>query len=354
MIGLENLGNTCYMNSVLQCLNHTKFKYAVMEEPNGGELIQELKHLFRELDANGNTKQNINIGNKSSRMVKIKESRVQRKNGYLYFYQNDIESFQEEPFGAYKKNNNAIHPIDLKNLIDSKTRKFWGNDTHDCVEFFVILLDLLKNESNAIYLFLIKAKVISEIYHYQEKSYFSCFGSSTKFNKNTDQIVDKDDSFYLNIPIKGSHDDLSILINEYLNPKKLSGNVTGTEQITITHFPEILVINLRRISKNYYYENFIRYPEELNLSFLTCSQDKNLNSSSTYQRSYNSYNQHQKNIYKLKAFIIHEGNSFSGHKIAICFDKRSNRWLKYDDSHVNVCNNPFKQDLAFLFFYEKV
>ena len=59
-------------------------------------------------------------------------------------------------------------------------------------------------------------------------------------------------------------------------------------------------------------------------------------------------------IYTLNAFIIHEGHPLQGHKIAFCLDENENKWYRFDDSKVTVCKNPFKQEVAFLFFYQRI
>ena len=62
----------------------------------------------------------------------------------------------------------------------------------------------------------------------------------------------------------------------------------------------------------------------------------------------------QKCNYQLKAFIIHRGHPQAGHKIAICYDEKDCEWYSFDDSDGEPCHNPFNQQVAFLFFYEKI
>ena len=341
-IGLANLGNTCYMNSVLQCLNNVKFKYGIIKEYRGGEIVNGLKELFNQLNGEQS---------KYTKKYAVTIPKDMKKNQRLYFSHNELmylNSYQSE-------DNEVIYPIDLKKLIDSKINRFEGYDSHDCAEFLVNLLDLLKKETELTDLFLIRTKIISEVTNYQTYKTTTCFGLQEKKIPKQDILEDDDNSFYLDIPIKYRQNNIRECIKEYLSLKEISGGVKGYEQIKICELPEILVINLRRINKNNYDYHFIDYPKELDLSDIIENDDiktkthigvnYKINNKKYVKNSY---------IYTLNAFIIHEGHPLQGHKIAFCLDENENKWYRFDDSKVTVCKNPFKQEVAFLFFYQRI
>ena len=340
-IGLRNLGNTCYMNSVLQCLYHTKFKEKLMKDIYGGSLVKILKNLFIQLEG---ANQHNNIS-----MFIYTIPKDLRKDEQILINSNDLKSYTKHSSLQYK---NAVNPSELKNYIDRKINKFYGYDTHDCADFFVNLLNLFEKGTKLANLFLIEMKIVSQISHIKEYSAISCFGQTKKKYKTPpNALTDEDKSFFLDIPSTSFKSDLKSCILEYLKPKKLSGNVQGTEFKDFLDLPEILVINLRRINKDYYYHQFIQYPKEIDLTELI--EKKNI---SRFNYTINGFKnlKEQKYNYQLKAFIIHRGHPQAGHKITICYDEKDCEWYSFDDSDGDFCHNPFNQEVAFLFFYEKI
>ena len=346
-IGIANLGNTCYMNSVLQCLNHVKFKYRIIKESRGGEIVRELKELFYQL--------NEEIQSKSIKKYGIQLPKDMKKDQFYIFSENEIMHLNNN---YQNKSYEFVYPTNLKNLINIKVNKFKGFDSHDCVEFLVNLLDLLNKETDLTDLFLIRTKIISKVINYEPREKVSCWSRDIKIIKKEDLIVDEDNSFYLDIPIKTRHTDINECIKEYLNVKELSGGVHGLETIKICKSPEILVINLRRINKGYYDHHFIDYSKELYLTETIENDEKKVKTYSGVNYKINNRNSQENKtqdyIYALNAFIIHEGHPLQGHKIAICLDENDNKWYKFNDHKVTPCNNPYQQEVAFLFFYQRL
>ena len=112
MVGLNNLGNTCYMNSALQCLSNTfdLTKYFL------------LKYY----------KNDINRGNKLGSNGSIANE-----------YYKLIESL-------WLGTNAKIAPIDFKNRLQKEKKQFMGYRQQDAQEFLSVLLDQLHEDLNRI------------------------------------------------------------------------------------------------------------------------------------------------------------------------------------------------------------
>lgn len=112
LTGIENIGNTCYMNSGLQCLSH----------------CQELTKYF----LLGIYKQDINLDNPLGQQGKFADA-----------YAGLVENL-------WKGDNSAINAKDLKSRIVLKSDQFQGFAQQDCQELIMNVLDGLHEDLNRV------------------------------------------------------------------------------------------------------------------------------------------------------------------------------------------------------------
>ncbi|KAK8811286.1 hypothetical protein WA158_003021 [Blastocystis sp. Blastoise] len=111
-VGLDNLGNTCYMNTGLQCLSH----------------IPELVYLFLSKEYKNKVNKNSKLGSHG-----------------------DITSaFYEFLKNMWFGNDSVYNPRSMKSSIGRVCGQFAGYGQHDCQELIICLLDALHEDMNQV------------------------------------------------------------------------------------------------------------------------------------------------------------------------------------------------------------
>lgn len=124
LCGLANIGNTCYMNSVLQVLTHVKplnkyFIAKMFKQPLVRNIAQVLEKEPRD-DSYGD-----------------KVTRVATHTLTIQFYKLLIEMAR----------NQSVAPISFKKLLSCKNETFAGHSQNDSHEFLAYLLDVIHEET---------------------------------------------------------------------------------------------------------------------------------------------------------------------------------------------------------------
>ena len=356
LIGLANIGATCYMNATLQCFCH----------------IEQFINFFKYNPQINSTYKN-NTDNLS------------------YSFKLLIENLWPDKYIPSSKNN-YYSPNEFKDKISKMNPLFEGvaaNDAKDLVNFIIMTLHLELNKvkkqgiinnnseiidqtsKNSIFKSFIKnfmmnnQSIISDLfysmncnitkcgnchtqlYNYQiyffiifpleEVRKFNSSNNFSRFNFNNMNMNLNEVNLYdcFNYDCKTNIMDGQNLI--YCNNCKM--NSIGYMKTHLVTGPEILIILLNR-GQGREFDVKILFYEDLNLYHYI----------ELKQTGYN---------YKLIEVITHIGESnMSGHFIAYCRDFISNKWHKYNDAIVSEVNN-FENDvinfaMPYLLFYQKV
>jgi ubiquitin carboxyl-terminal hydrolase 8 len=339
--GLKNLGNTCFLNSSIQVLNHTY------------ELIELLK--------SQRTKDNLNIEKYdhyiNTEFIELNNN-VMEKNGIIM-----PNRFVE-----------CVHAISTKKGRDL----FTGWAQNDMPEFLLFIIECLHNSISRPVTLKIKGtcenskdemalKCLNMLSVAYEKDYseimhlfYGIYVSQIKSISTKDVLGVNSENYFmidLPIPIRKNHlqnikqinlydcfdlytqEEILEGDNAYFN-SKTNAKENVTKNITFWSFPQILVITLKRfyvsniITK---IEDFIDFPlENLDLS--------------KYCSGYNP----QSYVYDLYGICNHYGNTMGGHYTAFVKNAEK-KWVHYNDEQVHILlnNSIIKTNNAYCLFYRK-
>jgi ubiquitin C-terminal hydrolase len=356
--GLNNIGNTCYMNSVIQCLASSLFTAWFKSKRYMNDLSCENGLLIEKTLTHN--------------LAKLLE--------------------------AMWKENCTINPYMFKQIVGEIKETFKGANQHDCQEFLNFILDRIHEEtkyeaiitpnniSASAVDFYDNKKMFKEnnVYELYKKQYKKDYITSKAYGKwksyveksysiiielftgsyysiiscsNCDYYSNKFDAFStlsLSIPDKGEttlyrcledHFKEEILVgdNQYFCKKCNKKNDGCTKKLYIWDPPELLIIQLKRFdSQNNKTTSKIIFP----------IFDFNLKSAQNDIHITNS-------TYDLWAICKHENNTTtSGHYIAYCKNMINKKWYKFNDDHIlHIPDDKLENEIitknAYILFYAK-
>ncbi|XP_074496267.1 ubiquitin carboxyl-terminal hydrolase 2a isoform X1 [Sebastes fasciatus] len=331
LVGLKNLGNTCFMNSILQCLSNTH------------SLRDYCLHNSHRRDLNNNSRTNTALMEEFAKLLQTMWT---------------------------SSSSEAVSPSEFKTQIQRYAPRFVGYNQQDAQEFLRFLLDGLHNEVNRVtvrprgtvedfdhlpdeekgkkmwnkYLEREDSKIV-DVFVGQLKSSLTCSHCgfcSTVFDPFWD----------LSLPIaKKGYGEVSLMDCMRLFTKEdvLDGDEKPTcyrckarrrctKKFTIQKFPKILVLHLKRFSearRTSKLSTFVNFPMK-DLDLREFSSENSTNA-----------------VYNLYAVSNHSGTTMGGHYTAYCRNPNSGEWYTFNDSRVTpMSSSQVRSSDAYVLFYE--
>ncbi len=332
--GLVNFGNTCYMNSAIQCLSHIEYFRDYFVSKKFGKDIQRNKEEINLIIEwykilNGLWSENCIISPSS--------------------FRNEVRVL------AFKQGVNL-------NLV--------GNGQNDVQEFIVFLITSLHNGLSKKVNMNISGKIVNDLDRMALEAFKSwklffkddySFMVDVFYGQHSSNIYSLDKKLlsttyepfcYLTLPIPNDSKtvvDIQDCIREYTNFEKLEGDnkwydeknkeyIECYKQIKFWSCPKILIVVLKRFqndgSKN---NTVVNFPfENLDLAGFSLGYGAN------------------KNKYKLRSISNHIGSLNGGHYFSYCLHPNNNKWYLFNDKIVKeIDTSNLVSDKAYCLFYEK-
>ncbi|XP_017289641.1 ubiquitin carboxyl-terminal hydrolase 2a isoform X2 [Kryptolebias marmoratus] len=330
LVGLKNLGNTCFMNSILQCLSNTQ------------SLRDYCLHNSHRRDLNNNSRTNTALMEEFAKLI-----------------QTIWTSSSSE----------AVSPSEFKTQIQRYAPRFVGYNQQDAQEFLRFLLDGLHNEVNRV---TVRPRGIMEDFDHLPDEEKGKKMWSKYLEREDSKIVDLfvgqlrssltcshcgfcstvfDPFWDLSLPIAKGYGEVSLMDCMRLFTKEdvLDGDEKPTcyrckarrrctKKFTIQNFPKILVLHLKRFSearRTSKLSTFVNFPmKDLDLREFASENSTNA-------------------VYNLYAVSNHSGTTMGGHYTAYCRNPNSGEWYTFNDSRVTpMSSSQVRSSDAYVLFYE--
>ncbi|KAL6471083.1 hypothetical protein MHYP_G00197330 [Metynnis hypsauchen] len=333
LVGLKNLGNTCFMNSILQCLS------------NAHSLRDYCLHNSHRRDLNNNNRTNTALMEEFAKLIQTMWT---------------------------SSGSEAVSPSEFKTQIQRYAPRFVGYNQQDAQEFLRFLLDGLHNEVNRV---TVRPRATTEDFDHLPDEEKGKKMWSKYLEREDSKIVDLfvgqlkssltctecgycstvfDPFWDLSLPIaKKGYGEVSLMdcVRLFTKEDVLDGDEKPTcyrckarrrctKKFTIQRFPKILVLHLKRFSearvRSSKLSTFVSFPMK-DLDLREFASDR---SSSA--------------VYNLYAVSNHSGTTMGGHYTAYCCSPATGEWYTYNDSRVTpMSSSQVRSSDAYVLFYER-
>ena len=371
LVGLKNIGSTCYMNATLQCLLHVNelITYFIEEYPKDQ---QQLAKINNGVASGGDISRaflNLVMGvNKNSELVMSKKNlkpKTKKKSGFnilgVFGFDKDYDD------SSYDR---AFAPTDFKTTLGNHNPQFKKFEANDSKDLILYLLQTMHEELNYYGNVNKRLKYIPNQYNiYETYNHFITNYNTNNFSKisllfygtyqNTTTCLVCRKKLYnfqkfefisfgmyyynkhrFNI-LNGFQDNANPTIlkgdNKFLcnNCKKLQDAKT---ECKIFEPPLKLLINLDYGKNKKYQPSSIEFDEEIDIT------------------KFVEFDYKQKIRYRIIGVCTHYGHSGSyGHYVAFCKDTQNNIWYEFNDSFCSECNKrEIYRGSPYLLLYERI
>jgi len=321
--GLKNIGNTCYMNSCLQVLNHIYELHSILDNVKNYNDIPEkvistewndLRNVMWSGNGIVNPKRFVHFLHKTSRDL---------DSIFVDFDQNDCDEFLMFMIECIHKS--------ISRSVTTKYRVTTNNVDNDCFE-------LIKHTYNK------EFSEITELFNGITVSFIIDKANNIRSNRPEFFLT-------LDLPIVYNNKlipNLNLCLDIYFEGEMLEGDngwldedknekVDVKKCFRIWKFPNILIITLKRYHNGLRkIQNVVEFPlNDLNMNKYYC------------------YNKKEPVLYDCFGVCNHSGNVNGGHYTSFV-KKHDNKWYHYNDSTITeVKDKVVVSEKAYCLFYRK-